>query len=216
MRHPAPLIAACIGWTACGSNEVVIEIEGGDGQWLRLDVQGVRIHHNHLTRSRSITFADLHRDEYSVSLVAGEYVETRRLEIDSPPVVGVAREVVEFSVPPGANRPFERTGTILYASTPTRVRNWDLFTVDVATGEISQLTDTRRSERQPRWSPDGRQILFTSGTVMTNIDVWVMNADGSNPRRLTEHPERDQGAAWSPDGRQIAFVSQRRGTWPST
>ena len=211
MRHSAPLIAACIGWAACGSNEVVIEIEGGDGQWLRLDVQGVRMHHNRLGRSGTTTFAHLHSDEYSVSVVAGEHVETRRLKIDSPPVAGVARQVVEFSIPPGANRPFERTGTIVYAAEPTRVRNWDLFTVDVATGEILQLTDSRDFEQHPRWSPDGRRILFTMGDVMTNIDIWVMDSDGGGRRRLTEHAERDQEADWSPDGRQIAFVSQREG-----
>lgn len=210
MRYAATLTAACMALAACGSNEVVVEIEGGDGQLLRLDMWGVRIHHNRLHRAGA-TFSDLHSDEYSVSVVAGEYVETRRLTVDSPPMTGVARQKVKFSIPSGANAPFERTGTILYASTPTRVRNWDLFTIEVASGEILQLTDTREVERQPRWSPDGGQILFTSGTVMSNIDVWVMNADGSDRRRLTEHAERDQGAAWSPDGRQIAFVSQREG-----
>ncbi len=211
MRLAAPLIAACIALAACGSNEVVIEIEGGDGQLLRLDAKDLKMHHNRLARSGTSTYADLKSGAYSVSVVAGEYVETRHLTIDTPPMSGVARQVVEFSIPPEANRPFERTGTILYASTPIRVRNWDLFTVDVATGEVLQLTDTRESERQPRWSPDGGQIVLTMGTVMTNIDVWVMNADGSDRRRLTEHAERDQGACWSPDGTQTAFVSQREG-----
>ena len=211
MKHRVSLIAACIGLAACGRNELEVEIDGGDGQLLRLDMQGVRIHHNKLGRAGSTTFDDLHSDDYTVSVVAGEYVETRRLSIDSPPVTGVDRQVLKFSIPPGANRPFERTGTILYASTPTRVRNWDLFTVDVASGEVRRLTDTRESERHPRWSPDGQRILLTVGTVMNNIDVWVMNADGSDRRRLTEHPERDEGADWSPDGRQVAFVSQREG-----
>lgn len=211
MKYAVSVTAACIGLAACGSNEVVVEVRGGDGQLLRLDAQDLKMHHNRLGKAGASTYSDLKSGEYSLSVVAGEYVDTRHLTIDSPPMTGVARQVVEFSIPPGANRPFDRTGTIVYASTPTRVRNWDLFTIDVASGEIRQLTDTRRVERQPRWSPDGRQILFTSGTVMSNIDVWVMNADGSDRRRLTEHAERDQGADWSPDGRQIAFVSQREG-----
>lgn len=211
MRYAAILTAACMALAACGSNEVVVEIKGGDGQLLRLDAQDLQMHHNRLGKAGTSTYSDLKSGDYRVSVVAGEYVETRRLTLDSPPMGGVARQKVEFTIPAGANAPFERTGTILYASTPTRVRNWDLFTVDAASGEISRLTDTYEAEKQPRWSPDGGQIVFTLGTVMSNIDVWVMNADGSDRRRLTEHPERDQGAAWSPDGGQIAFVSQREG-----
>ncbi len=211
MRYAATLTAACMALAACGSNEVVVEIEGGDGQLLRLDAQDLQMHHNRLGKAGTSTYSDLKSGDYRVSVVAGEYMETRRLTLDSPPVSGVARQQVKFSIPSGANAPFERTGTILYASTPTRVRNWDLFTVDVASGEVSRLTDTYEAEKQPKWSPDGGQILFTQGTVMSNIDVWVMNADGSDRRRLTEHAERDQGAAWSPDGGRIAFVSQREG-----
>ena len=211
MRYAVSLTAACIILAACGNNEVVVEVRGGDGQLLRLDAHDLKMHHNRLGRAGTSTYSDLKSGEYRLSVVAGEYVETRRLTIDSPPITGVSRQVVEFSIPSGANRPFERTGTIVYASTPIRVRDWDLFTVDVASGEIRQLTDGRESERQPRWSPDGGEILFTMGTVMSNIDVWVMKADGSDRRRLTEHPERDQGACWSPDGRRIAFVSQREG-----
>ena len=46
---------------------------------------------------------------------------------------------------------------------------------------------------------------------MSNIDLYVMDADSSNAVRLTEHPERDQRGVFSPDGETIAFVSQRDG-----
>ena len=200
----------CWLW-GCGSNEVTVQISGGDGQLLRLDANDLKYLHNRLTQSGTYTFSELKSGEYSVSVVAGSYVETRVIQVESLPISGVGHQSVDFSVPAGANTIFERQGTIVYASTPTRVRNWDLFAVDVATGDVTRLTETREFEQHPSWSPDGQRILFTMGDVMTNFDVWAMNADGTGRTRLTEHPERDADPTWSPDGSRVVFVSQRDG-----
>jgi Tol biopolymer transport system component len=56
------------------------------------------------------------------------------------------------------------------------------------------------------YSPDGRQILFTSFRSGSD-ELWICDADGSAPRQLT-HLQRSNGAftgTWSPDGRRIAF-----------
>ncbi len=63
----------------------------------------------------------------------------------------------------------------------------------------------------PRWSPDGRQIVFQHDSG-SNVDVYVMNADGSNICRLTDAPGPDALPAWMPDGR-IVFRSARTGSW---
>jgi Tol biopolymer transport system component len=143
--------------------------------------------------------------------VAGDYLMAQVIELESPPISGAQNYTVSFTIPAGSNAELERQGTILYASTRTAVRNWDLFTIKADGSELKQLTDTREFEQYPSWSPDGKKILFTRGDVMSNIDICAMNEDGSGLVRLTEHPERDQRAAWSPDGEKIAFVSQRDG-----
>jgi TolB protein len=62
----------------------------------------------------------------------------------------------------------------------------------------------------PRWSPDGRKLLFVSRRN-GNPEVYVVNADGGGQRRLTRNPADDRDPAWSPDGRKIAFISTRDG-----
>jgi Tol biopolymer transport system component len=70
---------------------------------------------------------------------------------------------------------------------------------------------------EPQWSPDGRRISVTanraldgSDTVVSNLNVWVINADGTGLTPLTRTLVGDsRSAVWSPDGTQIAFVSTR-------
>ena len=60
----------------------------------------------------------------------------------------------------------------------------------------------------PSWSPDGRQIAFTSFRN-GNGEIYVMATNGSAQRRLTRNDTHDDHAKWSPDGTRIAFASTR-------
>jgi Tol biopolymer transport system component len=59
-----------------------------------------------------------------------------------------------------------------------------------------QLTNTL-GNKEPRFSPDGQWILFTS-TRDQNPEVYIMAANGSDQRNLTGHPGRDQQPDWQP------------------
>lgn len=65
-------------------------------------------------------------------------------------------------------------------------------------------------EESPRWSPDGKLVLWVS-TRNKNPDLYTVDADGKNEQRLTSDPATDFHPAWSPDGKQIAFSSGRSG-----
>ena len=205
----ALLLTASI--VSCGVNEVTIEINGGDGNKIRLDANDLEFNRNRIVDAGQHVFTEVKRGEYTVGVVAGTYHERRTIEISSAPISGVEPYRIVFDVPAASNAASERTGTILFASSRTNIINWDLFTINADGSGLTQLTSSRELEQHPSWSPDGQRILFTRGEVMTNIDIYAMDADGSGQLRLTEHPERDQRAAWSPDGTQIAFVSQRDG-----
>ena len=210
MRGMWAVLAVAIT-VGCGTNHVTVEVRGGDGELVRLDAKSLEYNGNRLVSPGSFTYAELKKGSFEVGVVAAGHVERRILEVDSAPISGTAEYSVVFDIPEGANRPFEPKGTVLFASTRTNVRNWDLFTIGADGTGLKQITATRDFEQHPVWSADGQRIAFTRGDVMTNIDIWVMDADGGNSRRLTEHPERDSRAAWSPDGSQIAWVSQRDG-----
>ena len=70
------------------------------------------------------------------------------------------------------------------------------------------------SEDDADWSPDGKQIAFTSrdSSCATNqacqagAEIWVMSAEGSSPKRLTSNSEEERSPDWSPDGKKILYM----------
>jgi Tol biopolymer transport system component/DNA-binding winged helix-turn-helix (wHTH) protein len=83
-----------------------------------------------------------------------------------------------------------------------------IWTMDIDGSTASQITDQHINPERPRWSPDGRQIAFSSqasGTA-TNKDIFVMNAVAGVPRRLTSDISQDTWASWSADGRWVYYL----------
>ena len=69
-----------------------------------------------------------------------------------------------------------------------------------------QLTTTAKSDRHPRWSPDGRKVLFESNRSGEN-QLWVINIGGGEAQQLTNVSTGASNGIWSPDGSHVAFVS---------
>lgn len=62
----------------------------------------------------------------------------------------------------------------------------------------------------PRWSPDGTRIAFTSMRD-GRPQAYVINSDGTNPVNLSDKITAESNPAWHPDGSWIVFMSYRAG-----
>ena len=89
----------------------------------------------------------------------------------------------------------------------------DLFLLPIEGGEATAITSGSAWDMQPRFSPDGSEIAFTSDRDGGD-NIWVIGTDGGNARQISKESFRlPNHPAWSPDGEFIAarkhFSSRR-------
>ena len=79
----------------------------------------------------------------------------------------------------------------------------DIYSIPITGGTATALRENHAFEVQPRFSPDGQQIVFTSDAGGGD-NVWVMNADGSEAKQITKESFRLlNNPVFSPDGEYI-------------
>ncbi|MDB2420198.1 amidohydrolase family protein [Flavobacteriaceae bacterium] len=89
----------------------------------------------------------------------------------------------------------------------------DIYTMPVTGGKAKALRTGLAFEVQPRYSPDGTYISFTSDAEGGN-NIWVMTADGQNAKAITNEKYRLlNNAVWTPDGKSLVarkhYTSER-------
>ena len=84
----------------------------------------------------------------------------------------------------------------------------DLWVAGRAGGEARRLTSTPAVEQNPRFSPDGRLIAFTSNRSGVE-SVYVLPVEGGDPTRLTWYPAASYALGWTPDGSRVLYASSR-------
>ncbi len=61
-----------------------------------------------------------------------------------------------------------------------------------------------RRVTSPAWSPDGKQIAFSTN-LTGRINLWKVSSDGGWPLQLAVSDDRQYDAVWSPDGKWIVY-----------
>lgn len=81
-------------------------------------------------------------------------------------------------------------------------------------GTSHRLTGDFAFPCNPRWSPNGKRILFQASTSPTSevLDLFTITPNGTGLRNLTSTPSVWEGSPdWSPDGKRIVYARQGRG-----
>ncbi len=94
-------------------------------------------------------------------------------------------------------------GTIVFAS--DRGGTMKIWRMHASGRDASQLTRGADPDADPRFSPDGTRVLYT--TLHDGFpQIWLMNRDGSDPKFVTNGSQ----GSWSPDGKTIIFIQDNQ------
>jgi dipeptidyl aminopeptidase/acylaminoacyl peptidase len=87
-----------------------------------------------------------------------------------------------------------------------------LWLVPASGGESRRLNQTPNHEERPRFSPDGKRLIWTSKAT-DPTQIWICDFDSNagaltgKPHQVTDISTGADGGIWSPDGKNIVFVS---------
>lgn len=88
----------------------------------------------------------------------------------------------------------------------------DVYTMPAAGGTATAILTGPAFESQPRFSPDGRRIAFSSDRDGL-MNVWTMDLTGKDLRQISREREREvSNPAWTPDGQYIVARKHFRNT----
>ena len=95
---------------------------------------------------------------------------------------------------------------ILYQS--DRTGSWQLFIMDIASGQQTRITNDSANNNYPDWSADNAWIAYVSDRD-GDEEIHRMRSDGTDDEQLTDDPGRDIHPYFSPDQWYILFNSTR-------
>ncbi|HFE65437.1 MAG TPA: S9 family peptidase, partial [Caldithrix sp.] len=85
-------------------------------------------------------------------------------------------------------------------------RNSEIYLMNSDGSGQRQMTNNPAADFHPRWSPDGKKLLFVS-TRENGTQAWVLPVDGGEAKQLTDISTGVSNPEWTPDGKSIIFSS---------
>ncbi|ANO50378.1 LpqB family beta-propeller domain-containing protein [Woeseia oceani] len=77
-------------------------------------------------------------------------------------------------------------------------------------GDLQKQTSLAATAQRPRWSPDGKEILYQAHGA-NGTALWRVNPDDGRNSRLTPAGLQEQAGDWHPDGERIVYSAARDG-----
>lgn len=78
----------------------------------------------------------------------------------------------------------------------------DIYVVDADGGKALQITSNPAYDSDPIWTPDGKNIIFSSYRE-SDKDIYITSAEGGAPRRITDYPGNETPLYVLPDGKIV-------------
>jgi len=97
--------------------------------------------------------------------------------------------------------------TVGYGDFKTDAFMTQIWLADVTTGRTFQVTRGDKSASNPRWSPDGMWLAFTSNRIEDKNQIFAINPLGGEAIQLTKSETSIGNFAWSEDGKSIAYLA---------
>lgn len=87
----------------------------------------------------------------------------------------------------------------------------EVYTGDLFSGEVKQITNDRAQAVTPRWSPDGSRLLYTSYYKSGFPDIFQIDLRTQQRTTFVSFKGTNSGARFSPDGSQVVMVLSGEG-----
>ncbi|MCH8333702.1 PD40 domain-containing protein, partial [Candidatus Sumerlaeota bacterium] len=85
-----------------------------------------------------------------------------------------------------------------------RSGNLDVWTVEIETGKLRQITSNPASDNEARWHPDGTRLVFVS-LRNGSQDVYTIDLETGEEKIIADEPNNEDYPTFSKDGAEIVF-----------
>ena len=86
--------------------------------------------------------------------------------------------------------------------------DFDIWIAESDGSNPEKITDGIADYREPRWSPDGKHIAFSSDREKGSYDIWSIEVETGEYTRWTDSDGDESQPSWSPNGEEIVFINQ--------
>ena len=167
-----------------------------------------------VTPGQSFTKADLvwAPDGSGIFYAMGTMLLKQPVSPDTGAPIGEPFKVVDLGATVLRSPTISADGVrIAYSAWTAKSNLWSIRLSPIShepVGGPTALTNELNSRNGlPCFSPDGKEIAFTSERRGEGYQLWLINAAGNNPTQLTTAPGQAVSPVWHPSGEQIAFTS---------
>jgi len=89
----------------------------------------------------------------------------------------------------------------------TEKKYTNIYLMDLESKEIEQFTSGKQNDVNPRWSPDGKYIAFTSNRENEKkFQIYFIPTDGGEAKKITEKNGNFGEIAWGKKGKELYFT----------